>query len=182
MKRLISLAVFVAIAIIVWWSTISNYAEDGSLQQKQSASYIEIFMNDFEMTVMNEFGEPAYTLHGAHLERYNDSDEIKIKQPVFHLLDASKQWLITADFALVNNKQNTVQLKNNVHMQQQNIEPATTIRTQSMLIHTKTQIAETLAQVDISQGQSQLTSNGMIYNNKTNELELLSQVSGFYSP
>ncbi len=180
MKRLISLLVFIAVAIAVLWSTTSNYSEDDPLQQKQNATFVEVFMKDFEMTVMNEYGQPAYRLHGAHFERYNDSDENRIEQPVFHLLGADRQWLITADFALLNNNTNTVQLKNNVLMQQKNIEPATTIRTQSMLIHTKTQIAETLAPVDITQGKSQLTSNGMIYNNKTSELKLLSNVSGFY--
>jgi len=51
-----------------------------------------------------------------------------------------------------------------------------------MLIHTKTQIAQTRTQVKITQGKSQLTSTGMIYNNKTSELELSSNVSGFYLP
>jgi len=182
MKRLISLVVFIAVAIIVLWSTMSKFGDDDLFQQKQSKRYVEIFMNDFEMTAMNENGAPAYTLDGSHLERYNNSVKTRIKQPVFHLLDSDKQWVVSADSALVNDKKNTIRLKGNVIMQQQNIEPAVTIRTQSMLIHTKTQIAQTRAQVDITQGKSQLTSTGMIYNNMTSELELSSSVSGYYLP
>ncbi len=182
MKRLISLVVFFAVAIIAWWSTTGNFGGNNLFQPAQSKRYVEIFMNDFEMTAMNDEGAPAYTLNGKHLKRYNDSDETRVEHPVFHLLDPGRQWIVRADFALINDKKNTVQLENNVVMQQQDIEPAVIIRTQKMLIHTKTQIAQTQAPVDITQGKSQLTSTGMIYNNITSELELLSSVSGFYLP
>ena len=181
MKRLISLVVFFAVAVIAWWSTTGNFGEDNLFQPAQNKRYVEIFMNDFEMTAMNDAGAPAYTLNGKHLERYNDSDETRVEHPVFHLLDPDKPWIVRADFALINDKKNTIQLENNVVMQQ-DIEPAVIIRTQKMLIHTKTQIAQTQARVDITQGKSQLTSTGMIYNNITSELELLSRVSGFYLP
>jgi lipopolysaccharide export system protein LptC len=158
MTQLISLIVFIAVAFIAWWSTMSDFGDDDLLQQAQSKRYVEIFMNDFEMTAMDDNGAPVYILNGNRLERFNDSDETRIEQPVFHLLESDKQWRISADFALVNDKKETIQLKENVLMQQQNTEPAVTIRTQNMLIHTKTQIAQTQAQVDITQGKSQLTS------------------------
>ena len=182
MKRLISLVVFLAVAIIAWWSTTGNFGENNVFQPTPSKRYVEIFMNDFKMTAMNEDGAPAYTLNGKYLERYNDSDQTRVEQPVFHLLDADKQWVVSAGFALINNKNNTIQLEKNVLMQQQDIEPAIIIHSQHMLIHTKTQIAQTQTQVAITQGKSQLTSSGMIYNNKTSELELSSSVSGFYLP
>lgn len=181
MKRLISLAIFVAVAIIAWWST-SRYFDEDDLAPDQSPRYVEVFMNEFEMTTMNESGTPAYTLNGKYLERYNDSDDTKVELPVINMLESGKQWIVTAEYALLNEKKNTIQLKNNVVMQQKNTEPTVTIRTQSMLFHTKTQIAQTKEQVDITQGKSQLKSTGMIYNNKTSELELTSSVSGYYLP
>ena len=75
-----------------------------------------------------------------------------------------------------------IQLKDNVLMQQQNIEPAVTIRAQNMLINTKTQITQTQAAVDITHGKSRIKSNGMIFNNITSELELTSNVNGHYLP
>ncbi|VAW50831.1 hypothetical protein MNBD_GAMMA06-449 [hydrothermal vent metagenome] len=183
MKRLISLIVFFAVAIIAWWSTTGNFGGSNNLlQPPQSEHYVEIFMNDFEMIAMNEKGTPAYKFNGKHLKRYNNSDEAIIEQPVFHLLDSKTPWTVSADSALVNDTNNTVTLKNNVLMQQKNIDPAIVIRTQSLLIYTKTQIAQTQAQVAITQGKSQLTSNGMIYNHLTSELELNANVSGFYLP
>lgn len=181
MKRLISLAVFAVVATITWWST-TEYFDEEKQAPAQLKQYVEIFMNEFEMTAMNEKGLPAYTLNGKHLERLNDSDDTEIEQPIVHMLEPDKQWRISADFALLNDKNSTIQLKDNVIMQQQNTEPTVTIRTQNMMIYTRTQIARTKAKVDVTQGKSQLTSNGMIYNNMTSELELTSSVNGYYLP
>ena len=67
-------------------------------------------------------------------------------------------------------------------MQQQDIEPITTIRTQTLTIHTKTQIVKTRAAVTVTQGNSELKSNGMVFNNITSQLELSSNVNGYYLP
>ncbi len=139
-------------------------------------------MNEFEITAMNEFGEPGYILNGSHLQRNAGSDDTEIQQPVFQLLQEGNQWTVIAEHATVNDKNETIQLKNNVVMQQQNTVPAITIRTQYLLIHTRTQIAQTDELVDITQGSSRMRSNGMIFNNFTSELELSSNVNGYYQP
>ena len=179
MKGPLSLIIFLFLAIIAWWSITEKHEEE---QLQQGKSYVEIFMNEFEITTMGENGLPNYILNGSHLQRYNDSDETEVQQPVFNLLQESGQWKISADNAIINDKNETIQLNNNVIMQQQNIEPAITIRTQRLLINTKTQIAQTQTQVNITQGQSLLKAKGMIFNNLTSELELLSNVSGYYLP
>lgn len=181
MKGPLSLIIFLFLAIIAWWSITEKHEEE-QLQQAKSKSYVEIFMNEFEITTMNENGSPNYILNGSYLQRYNDSDETEVQKPVFNLLQKNGQWKISADNAIINDKNDTIQLNDNVIMQQQNIEPAITIRTQRLLINTKTQIAQTQTQVNITQGQSLLKAKGMIFNNLTSELELLSNVSGYYLP
>lgn len=185
MKRFVTLSVFIAVAIITWWSTSNDDSDNQQLQQLENQQYIEIFMNSFEITAMDEAGTPAYTLNGEHLKKYNDTDNTEIQQPVLQLLQNTdnqndSQWRISADSAIVNDKNETIQLMKNVVMQQQNIEPAVTIRTQALLIHTDTQIAHTKTSVEITQGNSHLKSNGMTYNNIIGELELLSNVSGHF--
>ena len=183
MKHIINLSVFVILAFIVWWSITSNYNDTNRLQPATSTDYAEIFMNKFEMTSMDANGNPNYILNGSYLQRANDSDDTKIKQPVFLLFQENKQWEISAENAILNDKKETIQLKDNVLMQQKNIEPAITIRTQYLLIHTRTQVAQTEAAVDITHGKSHLTSTkGMIFNNATNELELSANVNGHYVP
>ncbi len=182
MKGLISFSLFIVIAIIVWFSITQDISDNRQLEETIDKPYVQIFMNEFELTAMDDSGTPAYTLHGSRLQQFNDSDDIKIEQPVIHLLQKNDQWKISAENAILNNKNNTIQLNNNVLMQQQNIEPAISIRTQTIVVHTKTQIAQTQALVGITQGQSQIKSDGMIFNNITSELELLSNVSGHFSP
>jgi lipopolysaccharide export system protein LptC len=181
MKHFISLAIFIVLAIFAWSSITKYYSEDKQLQGK-SQRYVELFMNEFEMTNMNDSGKPLYRLKGSSLQRYNDSDDSQILQPVFQLLQTDNQWIVSADSATINDKSETIKLNTNVIMQQQNTEPATTIRTQTLTINTKTQIAKTRALVTITQGNSQLQSNGMIFNNITSQLQLTSSVNGYYLP
>jgi LPS export ABC transporter protein LptC len=181
MKHFVRLGIFIALAIFAWSSITKFYSEDKGLQDK-SRHYVELFMNEFEMTTMNEKGEPVYILNGTSLKRYNDSDDSQIEQPVFQLLQADNQWLVSADSATINDKNETIKLNNNVVMQQQNVDPATTIQTQMLTIYTKTQIAKTRALVTVTQGNSQLKSNGMVFNNITSQLELTSNVNGYYLP
>ncbi len=206
MKGIISLSIFILLAIVAWWTITTDYSLDNQPQQANTARFIEAYMNDFEMTAMDATGSPSYTLKGAHMEKFNDSDETNIQQPVFQLLQSATQWRISADSAIANDKYETIQLTNNVVMQQQNIaskpldadlgtdvitskeiasdsiKPAITIRTPNLLIHTKKQIAITQAPVIITQGRSKLNANGMTYNNITSELELSSNVRGSLNP
>jgi len=182
MKQIVSLSIFLVLAVIVLWSITGDYNTSNQLQPVKSKQYAEVFMNQFEMTAMDENGNPDYILNGSYLQRYNDSDDTEIQQPVLQLLRKKKQWKLSADKAILNDKNETLQLIDNVVMQQQNIEPAVTIRTQNLLINATTKIAQTKAQVDITQGKSRLQSKGMIYNDITSELELSSNVSGYYLP
>ena len=180
MKSAISLIIFFAIAVIAWW-TITKSGDD-QLEAFKSEQYIEVFMNEFEITAMNENGIPDYILNGTHLERYNNSSNTHIQQPVFQLLQKNNQWKIIADKARINDKSEIIVLRDNVVMQQQNIEPAVTIRTQSLVFNTKKQVVTTNEAVEITQGNSLMKSKGMIFNNFTSELELSSNVSGYYLP
>jgi len=182
MNRNVSLSVFLVMAVIAWWTITNKYSDDSQLQLPESERYVDMYMNEFEMTAIDDSGGPSYVLTGSYLERYNDSDDTQIKQPVFQLLQAKKQWTVSADSAIVNDKDETIELQDNVVMQQQNIEPAVTIRTQNLLIHTRTQIAKTKALVNITRGKSRLNSNGMVLNNVTSELVLSSNVNGYYLP
>lgn len=182
MKQVVSLSIFLVLTFIVLWSITSDYNTGDQLQPAKSRQYAEIFMNQFEMTAMDENGTPDYILNGSYLKRYNNSDDTEITQPVLLFLRKDKQWKVSADNGILNDKNETLQLINNVVMQQQNIEPAVTIRTQNLIINATTKIAQTKARVDITQGKSHLQSNGMIFNNATSELELSSNVNGHYLP
>lgn len=182
MKHIVSLSIFLVLAIIVWWSITTDYSTTDALQQTKSKRYVEIFMNQFDITAMDENGKPDYILNGSRLQRFKGSKNTEIKQPVLQLLGENRQWKVSADKAIINDRNETLRLIDNVVMQQQNIEPAVIIRTHKLLINSSTQITQTQAQVDITQGKSRIKSKGMIFNNITSELRLLSNVNGYYLP
>lgn len=182
MKHIVSLSVFLIIAIIAWWSITEDYADKTGLIDRKSGNYAEIFMNEFEMIAMNKNGQPGYTLRGKHLSRNVGSDDTSIEQPVFHLLKADEEWQITAETAIINDEKETILLNKNVEMRQKNSSPAIIIRTQDMMIQTETQVASTRSGVELTRGESRLLSKGMIFDNRSSELELLSDVKGYYLP
>jgi lipopolysaccharide export system protein LptC len=201
MKGIISLGVFIFLAIAAWWTITTYYNNDEQAQQTDEERFVVAYMNDFEMTAMDANGSPGYTLKGEYMERFNNSNETKIHRPIFQLLQPGKQWEISADSAIVNDKHETIQLSDNVVMRQQsnaanntNTESTDTentdskpkftitIRTPNLLIRMRKQIAETQSMVTVTQGNSKLSSDGMIFNNITNELELSSNVHGSIIP
>ena len=195
-KGIISLGIFILIAIVAWWTISSNEKSNNLAQQASEDNYVVAYMNDFEMTAMDATGIPGFTLKGAHMERFNQTNETRIQQPVFQLLQPNKQWKISADSAIVNDKTETIQLNDNVVMQQLSTNNAAsnatletnptnesargkiTIHTPNLLIHTRKQIAETRARVTVTQGNSKISSTGMVFNNISNEIELSSNVHG----
>ena len=182
MKQAINLSIFLCLAFLTWWTLTTD--DSDQFVETNDTKYVELFMNDFEMTAMNENGKPNYTLNGARLERYVNSDDTEVQQPIINLLQEENQWEVVAEQATINHKDDTIQLTKNVVMQQQindkNNSPSVTIRTQHLIINTKTQVAQTTAQVDLTQGQSRLQSKGMMFNNMTNQLEFSSNVNGHY--
>jgi lipopolysaccharide export system protein LptC len=182
MKRSISLTLFIIMCFVVLWTITTDHSDEAQDTMVKSKRYIELFMNEFQLTSMDKEGRPSYMMTGTELKRYSNSQDTEVSQPVLHLLQQDNQWVINADTAFFNDKKNTIRLKNNVLMQQKNVTPAVNLRTQSMLVNTKTQIAQTKAHVNITKGNSTLNSEGMIYNNVTSELKLLSRVNGLYEP
>ena len=181
MKTAFSIVISLILFTLIWWS-ITDLSDETDIQLETSKPYAEIYMNDFEITAMNEDGTPGYVLSGKYLQKVNESDDIEIDNPVFLMRQQENHWKVSADSAIVNDKKETILLTDNIIMQQQNIEPAVVIRTENLLINTKTQVARTEAHVDINNGISKIESDGMIYNNISSDLELSSNVNGYYVP
>ena len=180
MKTLISGIVFIIAAIIVWWSITDRSAYNDHLQPVMKQPYLEIFMDNFKITALNSLGQVDYILSGKRIERYHNSENATAFLPVFKFLQQNNQWLITAKTAIINQKNNTIKLSNNVVMQQQNQPQAIKITSQTMLINTLTQTASTNSPIEFLNGQSKMQSTGMIFYHRKNVFELNRKVHGFY--
>lgn len=180
MKTTLRFLLLIGASVFIWWSLTINSNKNGTPTPESNQPYIKIFMNDFKVTSLDSTGEAQYTLTGAHLEQYNNSNNAIITLPVFNFLPVDKQWLITADKASINQKNNIIKLTENVVMQQQNTPRAIKVTSNIMFINTNKQTAYTKTPVTIKQGLSEMNAIGMTYFNLESKLVLKSNVKGYY--
>lgn len=180
MKTFFGLSIFIIVAIIAWWSVSEKTRQDKKLQSVTNQPYLQAFMNNFKLTSIDISGKTDYTLTGTRLERYNNSDNANLTQPVFNLLQTGNQWRITADTAIINQQNTLITLQDNVVMQQKNTPQTIKVTSQRMQINTGKQIIRTRDPVQITQGLSTVHSIGMIFYNRKHILELQSKVNGYY--
>jgi len=180
MKTFFGLTVFIIIAIIAWWSVSEKTRQDKTLQGTTNQPYLQAFINNFKLTSIDISGKADYTLTGSRLERYNNSANATISQPIFNFLQPGKQWKITADTAIINQENTLINLQDDVVMQQKNTPQAIKVTSQHMQINTRKQITSTSSPVQITQGLSTIHSTGMIFYNRKHILELNSNVNGYY--
>ncbi len=180
MKHLFTLSVFILIALTYWglqtYEQKKTFKTDGTTDQP----FIDIFMRDFKLTTMNEQGKPDLTLQASSMEHYHGSKQSVITDPVIELLEENSRWSIRASKGEINDGKNRIELTEDVIMVQLDTLQPVELRTQQLIIDTRKQIAESSQQVHIKQHQLELTSKGMVLNNRTGKLKLLASVEGRY--
>lgn len=180
MKRLLTLSIFVIIALAFWGLQNFEEKKDEAIRDDADPHFVDLFMRNFTLTAMNENGKPSYTLQASYFEHYNDGSNSLIEKPVIHLLQDNNNWVITAKTGEIDNDNNLIILHDDVVMQQQQADNPVQLETSQLEINTASQIARSDQQVNIIQGELKLESRGMILNNSTGELELLASVKGNY--
>jgi len=178
-KPFVTLFIITVTALLFWWNQTDNNIIASS--QLTEPHYVDTFIRDFTLTAMDEKGVPGFTLKASYMEHYHDDDNSLITRPVFHLLQADAEWIITADHGEINASHNWIKLQGNVVLQQKNAADPFQLKTELLTVDTNKQIAKSNQAVQILRGQLHLKSRGMILNNKTGQLELLAKVKGVYA-
>jgi LPS export ABC transporter protein LptC len=142
--------------------------------------FVDAYARDFTMLSMNKEGKPYYRLTADLMEHFNDTGESVIIRPVFNIDKNDNAWIISARRGKIDDDNIWVTLNEDVVMLQHNTDDPLQLKTSKMRFNTRTQIAHSDKRVDITQGALSLQSNGMVFNNKTGDLELLAGVNGTY--
>lgn len=182
MKRLLTLSIFVIIALAFWGLQNFDGDKDKAVNDHDNPRFVDLFIRDFTLTAMNENGKPGYTLQASYFEHFNDGSNPQIEKPVLHLLQANSNWIITAKTGEIDNDNHLIILHDDVVMQQQQTEFPVQVETSQLKINTRNQIARSDQAVNIIQRELKLKAKGLILNNSTGELELLASVKGKYAP
>ena len=142
--------------------------------------FVDAYAKDFTLLSLNEHGRPYYSLTAQLMEHFNDTGEAEITAPVFNFNKDDNAWVISSKRGKIDDNNTWVTLNDDVVMLQKNTENPLQLKTSKMRFNTKTQIASSDKKVNITQGTLLLKSNGMVFNNKTGNLELLAGVNGTY--
>ena len=178
MKTQFTLITLIIIALIGIWSVLE--APDEAPIVEKDPHFVDLYAKDFTLLSMNEDGQPYYTLTALLMEHFNDTGESEITEPVFNFNKDDNAWVISARHGKIDDDNIWVTLRDEVVMLQKNSDNPLQLKTSKMRFNTKTQIASSDKRVDITQGALSMKSNGMIFNNKNGNLELLAGVNGIY--
>ena len=178
MKKQFTLLTLIIIALIGIWGVIE--APDEAPVVTQDPHFVDAYAKDFTMLSMNKEGLPYYTMTAELMEHYNDTGESEFTEPVFNISRDEDAWVISARRGKIDDDNIWVTLNDDVVMLQKNTDNPLQLKTSKMRFNTKTQIAHSDKQVDITQGALSLKSNGMVFNNISGNLELLAGVNGIY--
>jgi LPS export ABC transporter protein LptC len=177
-KKQFTLLTLIIIALIGVWSVLES--PDDAEVIETDPHYVDAYVKDFTLLSMDESGHPYYTLTADLMEHFNDTGEAEITAPVFNFERDEDAWVISANRGRIDDDNIWVTLNDDVIMLQKNTVEPLKLETSKMRINTRTQLAHSDKQVDITQGAMSLRSNGMIFNNKNGNLELLAGVHGIY--
>lgn len=178
MKTPFTLLTLIVIALIGIWSVLEAPDEEPVIET--DPHFVDLYAKDFTLVSMDERGQPYYTLTATLMEHFNDTGESEITDPLFNFKKNDNAWMISARRGKIDDDNIWVTLRDDVVMLQKYSDNPLQLKTSTMRFNTKTQIASSETQVDITQGAMSMRSNGMVYNNKNGNLELLSGVNGTY--
>ena len=178
MNKQFTLLTLAIIAMIGVWAVLE--APEEAPVVAREPHYVDAYVVDFTMLSMDENGQPYYTLTADLMEHFNDTGEAEVTEPVFNIKRDEDAWIISARKGTIDDDNIWVTLIDDVVMLQKDTPTPMRLETSKMSFNTRTQIANTDRQVDITQGELSLRSNGMVFNNVTGNLELLAGVNGTY--
>ena len=178
MKKQFTLITLIIIAFIGIWSVLE--APDEAPPADRAPNYVDAYIKNFKLISMNEQGQPVYILTADLMEHFNYTGDSEVTEPVFNINKDDSSWVISARSGTIDSDNTWVTLNDDVVMLQTDTAEPLKLTTSKMRFNTKTQIADTDRQVDITQGGLSMRSNGMKFNNITGILELLAGVNGVY--
>jgi lipopolysaccharide export system protein LptC len=138
---------------------------------------------DATVTTLNAQGKPQAILRSPRMLHHPDDDSIEVFAPrIRYFIGGGPPWEVAADHALLPAGGKLVELEGHVQMRHPASDggPPLLIQTDKMNVDLNTNIAATADPVEITQGNSRMTSVGLQAYLNDNRLLLQSQVRGTY--
>lgn len=143
----------------------------------------DLYVEKFNYVKIGETGEALYHVSGDRLTHNPKDDTYDVAHPVvFNLKNNETPTTVRSDRAKVNNDGSKIHMYDDVQMHRPASKKSEELDVKSsyMLVLPDDEIAQTDKEVNIMLGKSILIGTGMVSNNATRELTLMSKVHGTY--
>lgn len=181
-RRRIWILLLLLFAISTWWFVrqLDMTAVDDSPALAESPDY---YIEDFQMTTMDEHGRPKRRLEAEYMEHYSGTDIKKLRRAYLVMYQATAPaWHVRASRAQVSADNQVIDLLGNVQIWREGMSSGRDLEvdTEDLTVYTKTHYGETLKPVVIRTPHSESHATGMqVYLNES-RLILKSQVRTRY--
>lgn len=145
----------------------------------------DYFVDRLVLTKVNERGEPAFRLSADRMVHFPDDGSSEFTEPRLVSLDSTRpQVELRATSGTTDSKGDETHLRGGVVLVRQGSgsDPDMVVKTDYIVLSTKSGVARTDRPVVITQGTTSLTGVGMEFDNATRHLRLESRVRGYWEP
>ncbi len=172
--QFISVGLFLVLAIASWGLT--EYLQRGRMMSTPTdASGPNAVIENPKIVRSDPSGQPQYRLEAASIIHSERNDRSEIQQPVVSSLSSNKPLtVVRAQTAVATDQLNRIDLQGNVLITRaaDGSQPAARIETERATLFIKEERAVSDAPVLISRGVSTLQGVGMVFDQKTQKIEI----------
>lgn len=175
----LSLALLSGLAVGSYW--LAEQARQSDAPPKSHGHDIDYTANDITLTRMDDTGRAQYVIDAKKLVHYSDDDSGELTQPRLAGAKAGRpEMRVRADLGKTTSEGEEVRLYGNVVLTRAPWKgaPELVAKTPYMLALPEQEILRTDQPVDVRQGGSRVTANGMQYDNGYRRLELYGGAKG----
>lgn len=179
------LVITAALALGSFWmlEVIRRSASPDAASSNRNAP--DYYVEDFQFVRVSNAGQAQYSMSGQRLTHYPADDTHKVDQPVVKSLTSERPPMqAVSKTATIDRTNSKIHMYGDVHLDRAATADKERLQLNSeyLLLLTDEDIMKTDRPVTITTGQSVLKGTGMVANNATGELRLVSNVSVTYRP
>jgi len=173
------------IAILSWWLLLRSTEPGPQSIAVQALHQPDYYMEQFELTSLDELGVPAHKLYADNMFHYPDDDSATLKRPhLIVFLDENEFWDIRAESGRVLNGGKSVLMQGEVTILLINPDnpQVREMLTTELTVRPHDKYAETAEAVTFNDGDDVTHAVGMWADLNERKIELMSKVRGSYAP
>ena len=179
----ISVAMIITLGLITWMTFFSFRPQPVS--STRTALKPDAIMEDVTALIIDKQGKPSMKIVSPKVVHYSNNDTTQLTAPQMTLYRKSPlPWFISANSASATGGVENILFRNDVviHHPADQTNPATFIKTSSLLVHPNAQTAETSEDITMMQPNLVVKATGLFADMNTGDIKLLSKARGEYVP